>query len=56
MPLTHLEVDRRFDFWKDPRSGSGADIMVHAENLEHLRDLLEKLEIEFETMIEDVER
>ena len=30
--------------------------MVHAENLLHLQDLLRELEIEFETMIEDVER
>ena len=57
LPLVQIEAaDRRFDFWKAPRSGSGADIMVHAENLLHLQDLLRELEIEFETMIEDVER
>jgi hypothetical protein len=45
-----------FQFWKSPRTGAGADIMASPEKIDDLKKILNELNIDFKTMVEDVEK
>jgi hypothetical protein len=55
LSLHNLESQGKFQFWKSPRIGSGSDIMAAPEQIHELKSILKNLNIQFETMVEDVQ-
>jgi hypothetical protein len=56
LSLHELDSREEFQFWKSPRTGAGADIMASPDKISDLKKILKELNIDFETMVEDVEK
>ena len=56
LSLHELDSSEEFQFWKSPRTGAGADIMASPDKIDDLKKILNELGINFETMVEDVEK
>ncbi len=54
--LKQVEIKSGYDFWKSPRAGYSADIMASPGQLAALQELLSDSHINFEVMVDDVEK
>ena len=54
--LQTLQIETNLDFWKDPIPGRSADISASPEFLPHLKQMLAEHNIDFEVMIEDLQK
>ena len=56
LALRNLEKTGDYDFWKEARARSNADIMAHPKDVEKLIQLLNDQKIHHTIMVEDVEK
>ena len=56
LALKNLEETGDYNFWKDARPRSNADIMAHPNDIEKLIQFLKDKKIHHITMIDDVEK